>query len=251
MEKQLPVEVREFAEYRSCEKFAREFMQKHPYHAVYRRIMLRRKTTSDVFFVKSYNYLSHTWIEYKGMLLMAYSGTNPSEFSFTVGEHFKRNTLTPDQLHKKIIEFKQYCADVTDMMQKDNIVPTDFIENVGLYQNQMFGVGLCSGDIKKLEDDFKLDEASTFSFEIVVTNIKGSEVIFAGPSAVPGVVPSGAGSPTIGPSTGGPVSAGGKKYPQRKRRLSKIKKDTKRRIPTKRRHTKRRHTKRRHTKRRR
>ena len=70
---ELPEELSEFAKYNDCDRFARNFVQRYP-EADYRRIMLIRRTTSDNFGFKEHNYLSHSWIEYKGMLLMAYSG---------------------------------------------------------------------------------------------------------------------------------------------------------------------------------
>lgn len=174
---ELPEYVREFAEYKDCERFALDFVQKYP-KADYRRILLIRRTTSDNFGIKEYHYIGHSWIEYNGKLLMAYSGFDTFD-SYTVGEHFKRNKLTPDQLHDKIIKFKQYCVDVTREMQSKNLVPTDFIKNVELYQRNMFLVGVSEYDKEKLAFDFTLAPHSTFTFELKVFDIKRNEVELA------------------------------------------------------------------------
>lgn len=176
MGQQLPEEVRKFAHYDDCESFARDFIKKH-HDANYRRITLRRKTTADNFGIKNVDYLGHSWIEYEGMLLMAYSGLDSTTGSYTVGEHFKINNLTPDQLHDKIIKFKQYCVDVTEKMQRNNSVPTDFIKNVDLYQRYMFHAGLSRSEKEKLKTDFTLADPSTFSFEIEVTDINNKVII--------------------------------------------------------------------------
>jgi len=175
---ELPEYLREYAEYKDCDRFARNFVTRYP-QANYRRIMLIRKTTSNNFGIQEHSYLNHSWIEYNGMLLMAYSGLDSGSGSYTVSEHFKRNTLTPDQLHEKINEFIQYCVDVTGNMQINNSVPTDFIENVESYQRDMFIVGLSRVEKEKLKSDFELADASTFTFEIKVIDINGDEVKFA------------------------------------------------------------------------
>ncbi len=150
-----------------------------------------------------------------------------------VEEHFQKNTLTPDELHKIIIEFKNYCVEfknycVSHQRMRNRLTsskrfdPTDFIENVNSYHLRMFHVGFKEVEKDKLESDFNLaNDPSTFTFEIKVFDIDGKEVEYN--------------------FNGGKTF---KKIKYKIRKSTERKGQTKRRRPTKRRKSKRRKTKR-------
>ena len=235
--KTLPPELREFAKYGDCVKFAKEFAEKE-YAAAYRRIVLSRRTTSKKFELKEHDYCGHSWIEYEDKLFMAYSGyADGHSGSYTVEEHFQKNTLTPDELHDIIIEFKKYCVNVTRNRNSFNIMrrfdPNVFIKKVDSYHRRMFHVGVSKAEKDKLERDFNLaNDASTFNFEIKVFDINDDEVNY---------------------SAWAPDNFNGgktfKKIKYKIRKSTERKGQTKRRRPTKRRKSKRRKSKKRKTKR--